>query len=145
MERLGPERGDVVANGDRNLLIFPNLVVNDVMATTVRTFYPVRPDHMEVSAWCIAPAGESDTSRDRRLRNFVEFLGPAGFATPDDVEMLELCQRGYANMASAPYNDLSRGMLSNAPTKTDELQMRTFWRRWHQLVSDNPALELTGP
>ena len=41
--------------------------------------------------------------------------------------------------------DLSRGMLSNAPTKTDELQMRTFWRRWHQLVSDNPALELTGP
>ena len=60
MERLGPERGNVVANGDRNLLIFPNLVVNDVMATTVRTFYPVRPDHMEVSAWCIAPAGEGD-------------------------------------------------------------------------------------
>jgi p-cumate 2,3-dioxygenase alpha subunit len=145
MERLGPERGNVVANGDRNLLIFPNLVVNDVMATTVRTFYPLRPDHMEVSAWCIAPAGESATSRDRRLRNFVEFLGPAGFATPDDVEMLELCQRGYANLQSAPYNDLSRGMLSNAPTKTDELQMRTFWRRWRQLVSGDPNLELNGP
>ena len=41
--------------------------------------------------------------------------------------------------------DLSRGMLSNAPTKTDELQMRTFWRRWRQLVSDDPALELAGP
>ncbi|MPZ35028.1 MAG: Rieske 2Fe-2S domain-containing protein [Rhodospirillales bacterium] len=145
MERLGPERGNVVANGDRNLLIFPNLVVNDVMATTIRTFYPVKPDHMEVSAWCIAPAGESATSRDRRLRNFVEFLGPAGFATPDDVEMLELCQRGYANLEAAPYNDISRGMLSNAPTKTDELQMRTFWRRWRQLVSGDPSLELVGP
>ena len=145
MERLGPERGNVVANGDRNLIIFPNLVVNDVMATTVRTFYPVRPDYMEVNAWCIAPKGESTTSRDRRLRNFVEFLGPAGFASPDDVEMLELCQRGYANAESAPYNDISRGMLSNAPTKTDELQMRTFWRRWRQLVSGDSSLELTGP
>ena len=62
---------------------------------------------------------ESDTSRDRRLRNFVEFLGPAGFATPDDVEMLELCQRGYANMASAPYNDLSRGMATGAIPEAD--------------------------
>ncbi|MFO1081133.1 MAG: aromatic ring-hydroxylating dioxygenase subunit alpha [Reyranellaceae bacterium] len=145
LHRLGPERGNVVANGDRNLLIFPNLVVNDIMATTIRTFYPLRPDYMEVNAWSLAPVGESDSSRDRRMRNFVEFLGPAGFATPDDVEMLEMCQRGYANWQSTPYNDISRGMLSNAPTKTDELQMRTFWRRWRQLVADDPALELTGP
>jgi p-cumate 2,3-dioxygenase alpha subunit len=143
--RLGPERGNVVANGDRNLIIFPNLVVNDIMATTVRTFYPVRPDYMEVNAWALAPVGESPSSRDRRLRNFVEFLGPAGFATPDDVEMLEACQRGYANAAAAPWNDISRGMLSNTPQKTDELQMRTFWRRWRQLVSGDASLELVGP
>ncbi|HEX9555884.1 MAG TPA: aromatic ring-hydroxylating dioxygenase subunit alpha [Reyranella sp.] len=145
MARLGPERGNVVANGDRNLIVFPNLVVNDIMATTVRTFYPVRPDYMEVSAWSLAPIGESATSRDRRMRNFVEFLGPAGFASPDDIEMLELCQRGYANRAAAPWNDISRGMLSNAPKKTDELQMRTFWRRWRQLVAGDPSLELAGP
>jgi p-cumate 2,3-dioxygenase subunit alpha len=145
MARLGPQRGNVVANGDRNLIVFPNLVVNDIMATTVRTFYPVRPDYMEVSAWSLAPIGESATSRDRRMRNFVEFLGPAGFASPDDIEMLELCQRGYANRAAAPWNDISRGMLSNAPKKTDELQMRTFWRRWRQLVTGDSALELAGP
>ncbi len=145
MERLGPERGNVVANGDRNLIVFPNLVVNDIMATTIRTFYPVRPGHMEVTAWSLSPVGESKGSRDRRLRNFVEFLGPAGFASPDDVEMLEMCQRGYANVAAAPWNDISRGMRSNAPATTDELQMRTFWRRWRQLVSGDPSLELTGP
>jgi p-cumate 2,3-dioxygenase alpha subunit len=100
---------------------------------------------MEVSAWSLAPVGESIPSRDRRMRNFVEFLGPAGFASPDDVEMLELCQRGYANRAAAPWNDISRGMLSNAPKKTDELQMRTFWRRWRQLVSGDSSLELAGP
>jgi len=28
----------------RNLLIFPNLIINDIMAITVRTFFPVAPD-----------------------------------------------------------------------------------------------------
>jgi p-cumate 2,3-dioxygenase alpha subunit len=145
MRRLGPERGNVVANGDRNMTIFPNLVVNDIMAVTIRTFYPVRPDYMEVNAWALAPVGEGAASRDRRLRNFLEFLGPAGFASPDDVEMLEMCQSGYANLSSAPWNDISRGMRGNAPTKTDELQMRTFWRRWRQLVAEDPTLDLQGP
>ena len=26
---------------------------------------------------------------------FLEFLGPGGFATPDDNEALELCQEGF--------------------------------------------------
>jgi p-cumate 2,3-dioxygenase subunit alpha len=133
--RLGEERGTIVARGDRNLLIFPNLVVNDIMAITVRTFYPRRPDHMDVNAWSLAPIGESAASRERRLRNFLEFLGPGGFATPDDVEMLELCQRGYANRDGIAWNDLSRGMQKELPAKSDELQMRCFWRRWHQLVT----------
>jgi p-cumate 2,3-dioxygenase alpha subunit len=135
MARLGEGRGAVVARGDRNLLIFPNLVVNDIMAITVRTFYPRRPDQMDVSAWSLAPVGESVSSREQRLRNFLEFLGPAGFATPDDVEMLELCQRGYANRDGVAWNDLSRGMLKEVPAKSDELQMRCFWRRWHQLMT----------
>jgi p-cumate 2,3-dioxygenase alpha subunit len=135
LERLGPERGAVVTRGDRNLLIFPNLVVNDIMAITVRTFYPVAPGRIEINSWALAPVGESATSRDRRLRNYLEFLGPAGFATPDDVEMLEMCQRGYGNAGGNEWNDLSRGMLRDKPVKSDEFQMRTFWRRWRELMS----------
>jgi p-cumate 2,3-dioxygenase alpha subunit len=135
IERLGAERANVVTRGDRNLLIFPNLVVNDIMAITVRTFYPVAPGRMEINSWALAPVGESAASRDRRLRNYLEFLGPAGFATPDDVEMLEMCQRGYGNVGGNEWNDLSRGMLRNQPVKSDEFQMRTFWRRWRELMS----------
>ena len=134
VERLGHERATLVGQGDRNCLIFPNLVVNDIMAVTVRTFYPVRPDYIEINAWGLAPKGESVTSRERRLRNFVEFLGPAGFATPDDVEMLELCQQGYANLDGMEWNDISRGMQSAAPVKTDEAQMRAFWRQWQAMM-----------
>ncbi len=138
--RLGEERGKRVGLGDRNAVIFPNLVINDIMALTVRTFYPVTPGQMEVTAWALAPKGESDSSRERRLRNFVEFLGPAGLATPDDVEMLEHCQKGYANDA-IEFNDVSRGMLSDAPNVTDEAQIRVYWRRWRELMSQGTAVE----
>jgi p-cumate 2,3-dioxygenase alpha subunit len=135
VERLGEKRGRFLSKGDRNTLIFPNLVINDTLAITVRTFFPTRPDHVEITGWALAPIGESQQSRDRRMRNFVEFFGPAGFATPDDVEMLELCQQGYANMAAVEWNDISRGMLKEVPAKNDELQMRTFWREWHKQLS----------
>lgn len=144
-QRLGPERGNVVVNGDRNLLIFPNLVVNDIMAVTVRTFQPIAPDHMQINSWTLAPIGESRSSRDRRMRNFAEFLGPAGFATPDDVEMLESAQRGYSCHDSVPWNDCSRGMSTSTPSKTEELQLRTFWRRWAQLMNGRDKEELLGP
>jgi p-cumate 2,3-dioxygenase alpha subunit len=135
IERLGNERGTRVAQIDRNCLIFPNLVINDVMAVLVRTFYPVRPDRMDVSAWMIAPVGESPSSRERRFRSFLEFLGPAGFATPDDVEMLGRCQLSYANIAVAEWHELSRGMMRDTGWPLDEEeQQRVFWRRWRDLL-----------
>jgi p-cumate 2,3-dioxygenase alpha subunit len=143
--RLGQARGDIVVRGDRNLLIFPNLVVNDIMAVTVRTFQPVAPGRMLINSWMLAPVGESAASRDRRLRNFSEFLGPAGFATPDDVEMLETAQRAFGAQADPGFNDCSRGMLSDKPSKTEELQLRTFWRRWSQLMNEAGLEELSGP
>jgi len=136
--RLGEERGNFICHSDRNLLIFPNLVVNDIMGLTVRTYCPVSPGYFEVNAWALAPKNETPLLRELRLKNYLEFLGPAGFATPDDQEMLELCQRAYATARFVEWNDLSRGMLTEnepAPAKQDELQMRTFWRRWKALMS----------
>jgi p-cumate 2,3-dioxygenase alpha subunit len=115
-------------------VIFPNLVINDIMAITVRTFYPVSPDYMEVNAWALAPIDESAEDSTLRLDNFLTFLGPGGFATPDDVEMLESCQRGFVNR-EVGWSDLSRGMKSERPLSTDDLQLRTFWRRWNQLMT----------
>lgn len=137
IERLGPDRARRVARGDRNTLIFPNFVVLDNMGVTIRTFYPSAPDHLEVNAWGLAAKDESGAMRERRLRNLVEFHGAAGFSTPDDAEVLEMCQRGYANNIGVQWNDISKGMPTEttAPAKSDELQMRTFWRRWHELMT----------
>ncbi len=132
----GQARGHRMAEYSRNMVIFPNLVINDIMAITVRTFMPLSPDRMSVSAWALGVRGEDERVRALRLFNFLEFLGPGGLATPDDVEALECCQRGYRNQREAPWNDISKGMPRGANARTDdEEQMRCFWREWDRRVA----------
>ncbi|MDO9459973.1 MAG: aromatic ring-hydroxylating dioxygenase subunit alpha, partial [Alphaproteobacteria bacterium] len=139
--KFGVERAKRIGLMNRNILIFPNLVLNDIMAITLRTFYPIAPDRMHVNAWALAPKEESPAMRERRLFNFLEFLGPGGFATPDDVEALEMCQRGYKNLKAVAWNDISKGMNREEPGTTDELQMRAFWRQWDTLMTQKEAAE----
>lgn len=130
--QFGEERAKRMAYNNRNLLIFPNLIINDIMAITVRTYYPVAQDYLTVNAWTLAPQEESSWARKYRLYNFLEFLGPGGFATPDDVEALEHCQRGFQNMREAQWSDISKGMLKETPAMDDEIQMRAFWTQWQR-------------
>jgi p-cumate 2,3-dioxygenase alpha subunit len=139
LERFGKERADRIATYNRNLFIFPNLVINDIMAVTVRTYYPTAPDHMTISAWALAPREETEWARKYRLFNFLEFLGPGGFATPDDVEALEQCQRGFRNAGEAQWNDISKGMGKESPSYDDEAQMRAFWSNWNERIFQVPA------
>src|ERR671931_565337 len=133
IERFGAEWAYQMTQTSRNLLIFPNLIINDIMAITVRTFFPAAPDYIEINAWALAPKDESPDNRALRLDNFLTFLGPGGFATPDDVEALESCQQGFANR-EVEWSDISRGMKRAQPFVDDELQMRAFWRQWHALM-----------
>ena len=94
VERLGSARAARVADTNRNLAIFPNLVINDGSSVTVRHFYPVAPDRMHVTAWALGPVEETEAQRARRLHAFLTFYGPGGFATPDDVAALEAAQLG---------------------------------------------------
>jgi p-cumate 2,3-dioxygenase alpha subunit len=132
--RHGERRAARICDYNRNLFVFPNFVVNDIMAVTVRTYYPAQPDLMAISAWALAPSEESAWARKYRLFNFLEFLGPGGFATPDDVEALEQCQKGFRNATEAGWNDISKGMGKEAPSYDDELQMRAFWTEWNRRI-----------
>jgi p-cumate 2,3-dioxygenase alpha subunit len=133
--RLGSERSQRVAETNRNLVIFPNLVLNDGSAVTIRTFHPVRPDLMNVTAWALGPIEESEVARAVRLDSFLTFYGPGGFATPDDVEALESVQKGMATFKEVPWSVMSRGMSKDGEQlNTDELHLRAFWIRWKELM-----------
>jgi p-cumate 2,3-dioxygenase subunit alpha len=135
-QRLGAERAERVANTDRNLLIFPNLVINDMLAITIRGIWPVAPNKMEVTAWAMARKDDTPALREATLTNFVSFLGPGGFATPDDIEALESIQRTMGAVDDVPWSDMSRGMsrTTNHPTVEEE-QTRAFWKHWNHVMT----------
>jgi p-cumate 2,3-dioxygenase subunit alpha len=135
--RLGEHRAARVADTNRNLVVFPNLVINDGSSVTVRNFFPVSADRMRVTAWALGPVEETEAQRARRLHAFLTFYGPGGFATPDDVAALELAQQGFAAYRDVPWSDLSRGMAKSPNEEqldTDEGHLRVFWRRWNELM-----------
>jgi p-cumate 2,3-dioxygenase subunit alpha len=141
ISRLGEERALRIADTNRNLVIFPNLVINDGSAITVRTFFPVSHNRMKVTAWALGPKEESESARTRRLDSYLTFYGPGGFATPDDVEALEVAQQGYEAYKEVQWSDVSRGMHKEEQLNTDEIHLRTFWRRWNELMT---GIKTTG-
>lgn len=130
VSKYGEERAYRMADTTRNLLIYPNLLILDFVAITIRYIEPLAPDAMDVTAWHLVPREESGALLATRLDSYLTFTGPGGFATPDDVEALESCQAGF-RASGNEWSDVSRGMLNPAPGTTDELQMRGFWRQWH--------------
>ena len=139
VRKFGPERAEVIGRTDRVLLIFPNLVVLDIMGVVVRSITPTSAGHTKVTQWSLASAGEDSDLRARRLDNFIAFQGPGGLATPDDLEAFEACQAGLRAAGGVSWSDISRGMHrehSGQPSRgDDELQMRAFWRQWHTLMT----------
>lgn len=137
VKRLGEARATRVMDTNRNLSIFPNLIINDGSAVTVRFFYPLGPDRMRVVAWALGPVEETEAQRARRLYAFLTFYGPGGFATPDDVAALEAAQQGYQAWREVPWNDMSRGMAKGPDEEqlhTDEGHLRVFWRKWAEMM-----------
>ena len=130
VQQHGEERAHRIANTSRNLLIYPNLLILDFVAVAIRFVEPLAPDRMAVTAWHLVPKEESGAALARRLDSYLTFLGPGGFATPDDVEILESCQAGFG-ATELEWSDISRGMHNPHPGTTDEIQMRGFWRQWH--------------
>jgi p-cumate 2,3-dioxygenase alpha subunit len=134
--RLGEQRATRVADTNRNLLVFPNLVLLDGSAVSVRTFHPLGPDRMRVTAWALGPKEETPIGRAVRLNSFLTFYGPGGFATPDDIEALESVQKGMAAHREVPWSVMTRGMAKDGEQlNTDELHLRAFWIQWDRLMS----------
>lgn len=146
VERFGKERADYIATTQKNLVIFPNLVINDILSMTVRVIEPEAMDFIRVTAWAMGPTDESDELRAMRIDNFVSFLGPAGFGSPDDIEMLEICQDAAAH-TPIEWSEISKGFGGGDPLHAsgppdDETQMQAYWTMWDQVMRGVRTLEV---
>lgn len=136
MARVGAERARDMALTNRSLFIFPNLVINDILGLNIRTFFPTGPDKVEVTVWGAGFADETTEERATRIDGLISFIGPGGLGTPDDVEILESCQRSYSHNGLS-YSDFSRGLVPGTEHHTDEAQNRAFWLEWaHRMKED---------
>jgi p-cumate 2,3-dioxygenase alpha subunit len=134
IERHGEERTFRMTRTNRNVRIFPTLMVLDHISPVVRIMTPVAVDYTEVQEWILAPKGESAELRALRLSNNCLQVGPGGFVSPDDEEVLGLTQRGLAN-PEMEWVDSSRGMAIRRCVSSDEQQMRGLHRHWHEMMS----------
>jgi p-cumate 2,3-dioxygenase subunit alpha len=145
-QRFGKDRADFISDVQKNLVIFPNLVINDNVGMIIRTIEPVSATAMRVNSWALGPPDESAALRAIRLDNFVSFLGPSGFGSADDIEMLELCQRGIEH-SPVEWNELSKGMNGAEDSRVevcgpdDEGHMRAYWAQWDRMMRGVETLE----
>jgi p-cumate 2,3-dioxygenase alpha subunit len=140
VDRVGPERARRIAHYDHHILIFPNLAIVDNHGIMIRTYFSTKPAEMLVQSWTLAPKEESPEIRKLRLFSYMDFLGPAGFGTPDDVEAIEAAQRGYKGAEDYDgWNDISAGLAPKDETSFmkhgDEGRMRVFWTKWQEYLS----------
>jgi p-cumate 2,3-dioxygenase alpha subunit len=80
VDRFGEARAERIAERQRNLIVFPNLVINDNIGLSVRTVYPQGPDKLMDYVWalgtptkircCATSVGQlPDLCRTRRIRH----------------------------------------------------------------------------
>ena len=126
----------------------------DNPSTQIRVMKPLGAERMDVSVYCIAPRGETDTARAGRLRKFEDFYLTAGMATSDDLAALEDTQEGSL-ATGAKWNEFTRGMNSiirgpdkaaaalgfNPPACTEnwdhEIHYHGFYRQWLKMLEEN--------
>jgi benzoate/toluate 1,2-dioxygenase alpha subunit len=106
--RCGAETADWMIQNSRNLCLYPNVYLMDQFGSQIRVLRPLSVNKTEVTIYCIAPKGESDEARTRRIRQYEDFFNVSGMATPDDLEEFRACQQGYAARA-LEWNDMCRG------------------------------------
>ena len=125
-----------------NLAIYPNLVL---IGVHIRTIKPVSVNRTLVELYPTTLQGLPDRLNRMRLRSHEAFFGPAGFGSPDDMEIFRRVQNGLAapEMPEIRFwrglererrdGDAIRGEI------TDETPQRAQYIHWLQLMTAGAA------
>jgi phenylpropionate dioxygenase-like ring-hydroxylating dioxygenase large terminal subunit len=144
-ERSGAETAakwlELAPSGSMNISIFPTLFINGNFVTTLEARAPGVVVMNERAVTLDGVPAEVNWLRLRYCEDFVNF------GEPDDIEMWERAQRGFAARES-PWNEISRGLAEDEDdsdtqrtvTATNEEAIRGFWREWLRLMMSEPKL-----
>jgi phenylpropionate dioxygenase-like ring-hydroxylating dioxygenase large terminal subunit len=122
------------------LYVFPNLLY---VITHIRVVQPASVDRTNVYYYPVMLKGAPDEINDMRLSDHEFMMGPAGFISPDDIEIMERNQIGiqaeghdwlYIGRGLHRERDMPDGGRSGMTM--DETHLRGFWRHYAALMGD---------
>lgn len=160
-KEFGKEKAHWMLRRGRNVLIYPNLVLNDLASTHLRTHRPLAPGKCEVTIWCIAPKGEPKEARFARLRKFEDFFLVSGLSTSDDIVSLDTAQEGFHG-TEAGWNLYDRGLRTMKAGPDEEARKAGFnpeshcekwdyegcfvgwYRHWRKLLEEGTRKAVAG-
>jgi benzoate/toluate 1,2-dioxygenase alpha subunit len=123
----------------RNIFVFPNLFLFE---THFRVIVPKAVDRTEVQLYVYALRDVPDAINQGRFRGHERFFGPAGFGTPDDIEIFTEVQSGV-RARGEEWLLLNRGQhrerIENGEWvghTTDEAPQRALYRQWRRLMAE---------
>jgi phenylpropionate dioxygenase-like ring-hydroxylating dioxygenase large terminal subunit len=126
----------------RNLFIFPNLFLFE---SHIRVIQPVSVSETIVTMRPFLIEGVPNAMNAARLRAHERFFGPAGFGTPDDVEMFVNCENGmrargveWVRLDRGLHREQTNGHISTGHS-TDETPQRSAYRQWRAAMEGAQA------
>ncbi len=137
--RYGKERAqEILQDGPPHGYIFPNLIFIQLQ---VRRIQPVSASETSVYYQPALLKGVPAEINTARLREHEWFFGPAGFGSPDDVEIFErqqLALQARVNEWLVLRRGLHRERLEEGGVRTshiaDEGHIRGIWQHYQQLL-----------
>ncbi|MBM4763645.1 Rieske 2Fe-2S domain-containing protein [Bacillus sp. B15-48] len=122
-----------------NLIIFPNL---GILGSQVRVIEPVSEERTEVKLYPIMLKGASKEENAQRLRVHEGFYGPAGFGSPDDVEVAFDRVKEGLKASGDEWLAIGRGMHREevdeqgiiSSNSSDEVSTRAIYKEWKRLM-----------
>jgi len=153
VEQHGAPYAEWVVGRLRNLLIFPNLLLQDHAATQIRVIKPVSVDFTKVESYALAAREDSPDVRTKRIRQFEDFYNATGLATPDDLSTFEACHdglqgslvpwqmgydRGFAHVRAGGDEEsepVGMAAIASGPDFQDEVLLHGQYREWLRLMA----------
>jgi phenylpropionate dioxygenase-like ring-hydroxylating dioxygenase large terminal subunit len=146
-ERIGRERAERIVRCPWRMQLFPNLAL---APDQIRVIRPVAPDLTEVWQYHVTLTGAPESINRARIRKHREFGGPAGYGNPDDSEIFERIQEGFASLqwpGALPWVYFNRGLSAERRGAhgerightASEVQQRAIYYAYARLMSGASA------
>lgn len=143
--RLGRERAYKCLGHRWNLIVFPNLSIQEFHLREIR---PVSVGETEVRLHHTLLKDAPDEVNQRRVREHEFFYGPASFGGPDDYAVFDRIQEGY-QAHNVPWVLFNRGVQSETVDAdgirrgghTQETPQRAAYYEYRKLMTQNDATE----